>query len=289
MTAAFDSFRRRWAAVMGESFRLPAFTPSTAAGFRGAIPVARVHDVAISSVLDASAFSTATAPEASAGKARLWIVRRGTWTLRERRGVTRTVRAGEFLLHRGALERFGSAPHSSSLHLAMPAGSLAAPVTRGSVRTPEIRLVAAHAEMVRETSTTLGPAGLRAARDTLIELIEAVPRGVFDDAEPLLAPALAEAAKRLADDRLADPDLSAGTLAREFNVSVRTLQRAFARTGDGVASYLRDRRLERARRDVAAGGLTITEIAARWHFADGSHLSRAFRKRYGHPPSATPR
>jgi AraC family transcriptional regulator, positive regulator of tynA and feaB len=118
---------------------------------------------------------------------------------------------------------------------------------------------------------------------------ESVPRSAFDDAEPRLAPALAEAAKRLADDRLADHDHSPAALAKEFNVSVRTLQRAFALTGDSVSSYVRNRRLERARRDVAAGGLTITEIAARWHFVDGSHLTRAFKKRYGHPPSVTPR
>ncbi|GAB7037133.1 helix-turn-helix domain-containing protein [Catenuloplanes niger JCM 9533] len=272
---------------MGESFRLPAFTPSTVAGFRGTILASRVHDVAISSVRDAPAFNTAKLPDVSAGKVRLWIVRQGAWALEERHGVTRTVRAGEFLLHRGALERFHSEPGANSLHIVMPAGALAAPTACGAASTPEIRMVAAHAEMVRTMSTTLGPAGLQAARDTLVELAGAVPRGAFDDVEPLLAPALAEAAKRLADSRLLDRELSAVTLAREFNVSVRTLQRAFARTGESVASYIRHRRLDRARRDVAAGTLTITEVAARWHFADGSHLTRAFKKRFGHAPSAT--
>lgn len=36
-----------------------------------------------------------------------------------------------------------------------------------------------------------------------------------------------QAAKNLADSRLADPGLSAVTPSRELNVSVRTLQRAF--------------------------------------------------------------
>lgn len=76
-------------------------------------------------------------------------------------------------------------------------------------------------------------------------------------------------------------------LAREFNVSVRTLQRAFAENGESVAAYVRDRRLERARRDIAVGHLTLAEIAARWNFTDGSHLTRAFKKRYGFAPSET--
>jgi AraC family transcriptional regulator, positive regulator of tynA and feaB len=271
---------------MGDAYRLPTFTPATVAGFRGSIPIARVHDVAISNALDTSAFRTAGPPEVSAGTTRLWIVRRGAWMLRERRGVTRTVRAGEFLLHHGPMLEFGSARHSSSMHIFMPTDSLHVPVTGGSTMTPEIRLVAAHAAMTRETSTALGAAGSRAARDTLVELIRAVPQRTFDDTEPLLAPVLREAAKRLADERLADRDLSPATLAKEFNVSVRTLQRAFAEAGDSVASYVRNSRLERARRDVAQGTLSITEIAARWHFVDGSHFTRAFKARYGHTPSA---
>jgi hypothetical protein len=53
------------------------------------------------------------------------------------------------------------------------------------------------------------------------ELAKAVARSSFDDVEPLLAPALAQAAKDLADSRLADPELSTAMLARELNVSVR--------------------------------------------------------------------
>lgn len=287
---AFDVFRRRWDAVMGESYQLPTFTSATVAAWRGADPLARVHDVAISGVEDAPAVTTTSMPEATAGRARLWIVRRGGWTLHDsRRDTVLTVRAGQFLLHHGPVDRFVSEPRTSSLHLAMPAWAVTSRPVDGSVLTPEIRLLAAHAEMVHSTYAGLGPAGLRAARDTLVELTRAVQRGGFDDAEPRLAPALAEAAKRIADERIADRDLSPVTLARELDVSVRTLQRAFAQTGAGVASYIRDLRLDRAQRDVAAGVLSVTEIAARWHFADGSHLTRAYKRRYGHTPGATRR
>lgn len=121
----------------------------------------------------------------------------------------------------------------------------------------------------------------------LIELAKAVARARFDDAEPLLAPALAQAAKDLAGRRLADPELSAAVLARELNVSVRTLQRAFATSGETVISYIRQRRLEEARLALTApsGRLSVSELAAHWQFADSSHFTRAFKKHYGRTPT----
>ncbi|AUH44948.1 AraC family transcriptional regulator [Streptomyces sp. CMB-StM0423] len=143
----------------------------------------------------------------------------------------------------------------------------------------------AHATMVEEVRPDLSPAGVRAARDTLVELVIAVAHGGFDDVNTRLAPALAQAAKDLAEQRLADADLSPTMLARELNVSVRTLQRAFAVGGESVAAYIRERRLESARRALSASRLTVSEIAAHWQFADGSHFSRAFKRRYGLTPT----
>lgn len=151
----------------------------------------------------------------------------------------------------------------------------------------EVRLLAAHANMLYETAADLSPSGVHAARSTLIELAKAVARRSVDDVEPLLAPALAQAAKDLADRRLADPELSAVTLARELSVSVRTLQRAFAAAGESVSIYVRGRRLEEARLALTApaGRLSVTELAAHWRFADSSHFTRAFKKHYGRTPT----
>ena len=104
---------------------------------------------------------------------------------------------------------------------------------------------------------------------------------------PQPAPALTQAAKDLADSRLAEPELSAAMLARELNVSVRTLQRAFSSAGESVTAYIRRRRLEEARLalSVPSGRVSVTELAARWQFADGSHFTRAFKKRYGRTPT----
>ncbi|MBT0769861.1 helix-turn-helix domain-containing protein [Kineosporia sp. J2-2] len=285
MISSFTAFQRRWDAMIGKDFRLPTFAPATVSGWHGADPLARLDDVIISRVSGTPGITTTDMPEDTAGRVRLWIVRSGGWTLHDpRRGSAYTVSAGQFLLHHGPAERFVSQPNTSSLHVAMPADAFDPRPAAGPVTTPEIRLVTAHAEMLHLAHRGLGPAGRRAARDTLVELARAVPRGGFDDAEPQLAPALAEAAKRLARERLADRDLTPAMLAREFSVSLRTLQRAFADSGTSVASYLREERLERARRDLEAG-LSVTQTAARWHFADSSHLTRVYKRRYGHTPS----
>ncbi|WP_234314300.1 MULTISPECIES: helix-turn-helix transcriptional regulator [unclassified Streptomyces] len=76
-------------------------------------------------------------------------------------------------------------------------------------------------------------------------------------------------------------------LARELNVSVRTLHRAFAAVGEQVSTYIRLRRLHEARLALSApsGRLSISELAAHWQFADSSHFTRAFKKHFGQTPT----
>ena len=165
----------------------------------------------------------------------------------------------------------------------------------GSARSAEARVLMAHARTVRETVHDLAPTGLWSARDALLELAKGAMRREFDDVEPRLAPALARAAMEIADRRLTDPDLTPAALARELNVSVRTLHRAFATAGETAAAYIRRRRLEQARCELVAPPLRrpgVSEVAARYQFADGSHFIRAFKARYGQTPAAfarTPR
>ncbi|NGO08282.1 helix-turn-helix domain-containing protein [Streptomyces sp. HC44] len=150
-----------------------------------------------------------------------------------------------------------------------------------------MRMLTAHSNMIHATVADLGPAGVHAAHSTLIELAKAVAVRRFDDVEPQLAPALTRAAKDLANSHLPDPELSPAMLARELNISVRTLQRAFATVGESVTTYIRHRRLEEARLALTApsGRWSISELAAHWQFADSSHFIRAFKKHYGQTPT----
>jgi AraC-like DNA-binding protein len=87
--------------------------------------------------------------------------------------------------------------------------------------------------------------------------------------------------------RLGDPDLSPETVAAVHQISMRYLYKLFQRQGLTVAGWIRQRRLERCRSDLAAPHLSrvpIHAIAARWGFTDSAHFSRAFRAAYGMPP-----
>ncbi|MFE9927140.1 helix-turn-helix domain-containing protein [Streptomyces sp. NPDC005774] len=86
---------------------------------------------------------------------------------------------------------------------------------------------------------------------------------------------------------LGDPDLSPGAIAAAHHISLRSLHRLFQDQDTGVAGWIRARRLERCRRDLADPGLRsrpVRAIAAHWGLADPAHFSRAFRAAYGLSP-----
>jgi AraC-like DNA-binding protein len=87
---------------------------------------------------------------------------------------------------------------------------------------------------------------------------------------------------------LSDPDLSPTSIATACHVSTRYLQTLFQEQGDTVTGWIRDRRLDRCRHDLADPGLRalpVSAIAARWGLTDAARFSRAFRAAYGVPPT----
>jgi AraC-like DNA-binding protein len=92
------------------------------------------------------------------------------------------------------------------------------------------------------------------------------------------------------DAHLDDSALDATRLASQIGVSRRRLDQIFVReVGCAVATYIRQRRLERAREmlaDPRYDGRTVTEIALSVGFEDMSHFTRAFKGRHDILPSA---
>ncbi|MFK0168302.1 helix-turn-helix domain-containing protein [Streptomyces sp. NPDC090306] len=94
--------------------------------------------------------------------------------------------------------------------------------------------------------------------------------------------------RAFAEQRLGDPELSPAMLAAAHHISVGYLHRLFRREGVTVGCWIRERRLECCRRelaDPATVDLPVSRIATRWGFVHASDFSRAFRAAYGLPPA----
>jgi len=90
------------------------------------------------------------------------------------------------------------------------------------------------------------------------------------------------------EQHLGEADLSPGAVAAAHHVSVRYLHRLFEAQETTVAAWIRRRRLERCRRDLAdpaLGAVPVAALAARWGLPDSAHFSRLFRRTYGLPPA----
>ncbi|MEU6192231.1 helix-turn-helix domain-containing protein [Streptomyces sp. NPDC047061] len=89
-------------------------------------------------------------------------------------------------------------------------------------------------------------------------------------------------------DNLAEPGLAPATLAARFGVSVRFTTALFHDSGTTPAAYIRDQRLESARRaltDPRRRGVGVAVIAGQAGFADATTFTRAFRRRFGVNPA----
>lgn len=94
--------------------------------------------------------------------------------------------------------------------------------------------------------------------------------------------------KAFIEERLGDRDLSPSTIAAAHHISLRYLHKLFQDRELTVAGWIRERRLERCRRDLAdpvMDHLPIGAIGARWGFPSHAHFTRTFHRAYGTSPS----
>ena len=86
---------------------------------------------------------------------------------------------------------------------------------------------------------------------------------------------------------LDDPQLSPTSVAASHHISVSYLHRLFQEHDTTVGAWIRQERLDRARRDLTDPQLMhlpVHRIAARWGYPDHATFTRAFSAAFGVPP-----
>lgn len=133
----------------------------------------------------------------------------------------------------------------------------------------------------------------RRVTETLLSLLlHSIPnncRRALDAQRSPAAPRYVSRAEAFIDQHAAD-DIALGDVAAAAGVSPRTLGMGFRRFRDTTPmDYLRDVRLERARRALLAGGDrgTVTMVAAECGLHHFGRFARDYRRRFGELPSET--
>lgn len=88
-------------------------------------------------------------------------------------------------------------------------------------------------------------------------------------------------------EHLDHPELDVDAVARQFNMSRSSLYRLFGSTGETPRSWIMQRRLHRARTELADPSkkhLSICTICFNAGFNDAAHFSRLFRQTFGVSP-----
>ncbi|WP_091880159.1 AraC family transcriptional regulator [Phyllobacterium sp. OV277] len=149
----------------------------------------------------------------------------------------------------------------------------------------DVRLASAFEQLFTVMTDDRTTASALHREELLLELLAGVFREIDD---PLLFQAIPKAIRRarnLIDDQPTLP-VTLADLAEETGLSRFQVLRGFTRaTGLTPHAYLTQRRIDLARRMIAEGS-SLAEAAIASGFADQSHMTRTFVRKYGVSPGA---
>lgn len=158
----------------------------------------------------------------------------------------------------------------------------------------EARLVSAHVMALLALPDPLAPAQASVASRSTLELLAACLKGVSvrDGAQHATSPdrdlELMKAIRRFIKERLADPELGAELICRQFALSRARLYRLMRDSGS-IATTIRQLRLTRAYEQIALGryaGLTASMVANQSGFRQERSFRRAFVQQFAISPGA---
>ncbi|WP_162001905.1 helix-turn-helix domain-containing protein [Streptomyces violaceusniger] len=140
----------------------------------------------------------------------------------------------------------------------------------------------------RELAPADAPTLAQTTLDLLTALLATLLRADADLSPEARRRALRARIGNHAERHLGDPGLTPQAIADAHHISLSHLHHLLAAEDTTPAAWIRRRRLERCRQDLAnphLRHLTIAAIGRRWGFASNAHFSRAFRSVYGTTPS----
>lgn len=177
----------------------------------------------------------------------------------------------------------------------MLAQRLLAPVPDGlQLISGDSSFAAIFADLLTSLSAKLGTLSVEQFHALEMTLTEFLATAILSDGDTAMmggvtgrrAGVLQRVARSI-EQRLGEPELSLSDIAAANGMSVRNLQKLFEAFDKAFSVYVRSRRLERCRDDLASpllAQLSISEICYRWGFTDPAYFSRSFRDQFGVSP-----
>lgn len=292
----FDEWRE---AISSAFVPLDASPDHQPADFSGALSSVAVGDLQLAEVLgDCSHVrrSMATIRRADPGVIKVGLQLQGHSTVQQHSRQA-TLAPGELAIYDTSVE-YG-------LHLTDSFDMLVAVIPRRALRVADRELTDATARTISTAegagallrplllslrSTDQGSSlAIPLIEDAVADIVSAVVRSSAPVDSLGSGETVLLSARAFIEAYLGDPTLCPTAVASHHHVSVRHLQKLFAYDGHTVAGFIRQRRLERCRRDLAdraQSHRSVGAICAANGLVDASHFSRLFKQAYGESPRA---
>jgi AraC-like DNA-binding protein len=151
-------------------------------------------------------------------------------------------------------------------------------------------LVAPLMKNLLEHIDEVDPAQSQRMADVVLDLLSTLFAAQLGEAcVPARGPgaALLIQVKDFIESHLHDADLTPDAVAASVHISTGYLHKLFRAEGTSVSRYIRERRLENCRRDLAdpfQSGVPVCSVGAHWGFLDAARFSRVFKETYGITP-----
>ncbi|WP_417624500.1 transcriptional regulator FeaR [Paremcibacter congregatus] len=133
----------------------------------------------------------------------------------------------------------------------------------------------------------IGEPDYNTVREVLLNLLGATLRGYSPDQVLDQKSRQMANIRKVIEQKLTDPGLTPSMVAELCGLSIRHLHRLFQAEGASCGEWIRLRRLNEARQQLADrryADQNIIQIAFHWGFNDAAHFSRAFKQEFGLSP-----